>query len=223
MRPRPRTPFQIVHEDADLIVVNKPPGVLTSSGPRDRRPTLINTLRDIHSKLPAPVGLIHRLDRDAAGLIVFSKNPPAFHALKKQFGDRTAGRSYHAVVDAVVHPDSGKIESRLLELADGRVVPTRHGRKGDPAVTHFRVLERGPARTLLELALETGRKHQIRVHLASRGWPIVGDSVYNANAQPGENLMLIASKLELEHPRTRRRVRWQIDLPPAFGAALRRS
>jgi 23S rRNA pseudouridine1911/1915/1917 synthase len=214
-RPR-QLPFDIVHEDDDLLVLNKPPGFLTSSGPRDKRPTMINILREFYAHLPVPVGLIHRLDRDAAGLIVFSKNAKAFRILKHQFFDRSAGRVYHARVEAKVKGQAGEIIARLHELPDGRVVVVTNPRTGEDARTRWQVLQRDGDTTLMRIELDTGRKHQIRVHLAHKGWPIVGDVLYNPKARPDQLLHLLASQLTVVHPRTNDPVTWALDLPEGF-------
>lgn len=223
-----KLPFEIVFEDADLLVVNKPAGLLTSTVPGERRPTLLSAARhylaerDPHSRL----GLIHRLDRDAAGLLVFSKSDLAYQSLKTQFFHHTVERVYVAITVGVPNPLAGRIESRLEERADGTVYTTRSHAKGQRAVTHYEVIERGKGgrHARVHVRLETGRKHQIRVHLAERGTPILGDPLYargacarsSGPAPPNTSMRLLAAKLAIVHPRTGAAVFWQIEPPPRF-------
>lgn len=208
-------PFRVVFEDRDLLVVDKPAGVLTSSGEHDNRSTMAQVLADHYAKIDGKVaiGLIHRLDKDASGLLVFSKSPAAYEALKEQFADRTAKRIYRAIVSGTPRATAGKIESKLVEHADGTVKSTTHRDYGEPAVTHFSVLETRGRHTMLRVELETGRKHQIRVHLAEAGTPIAGDPFYNPHANQAPRLMLVAAELTLNHPKTGAPMTWSIDLP----------
>jgi 23S rRNA pseudouridine1911/1915/1917 synthase len=228
----PRLPFEVVHEDADLLVVNKPAGLLTSTVPGERRPTLLAAVRAyVADRDPrARVGLIHRLDRDAAGLLVFSKSDLAYQSLKTQFFHHTVERVYLAVTVGVPHPPAGRIESRLEERADGTVYTTRAHAKGQRAVTHYEVIERGGggggarAHALVRVRLETGRKHQIRVHLAERGTPILNDPVYGRDtagtpAPQTPGMRLLAARLAVVHPRTGEPASWQVEPPPGFWCA----
>jgi 23S rRNA-/tRNA-specific pseudouridylate synthase len=150
------------------------------------------------------VGLIHRLDRDASGLLVFSKNPAAYASLKRQFFHHTVTRIYHAIVSPAPRQDSGRIESRLVERADGTVHSTRHASKGQSAVTDYLVIKRQENLALLKVTLHTGRKHQIRAHLSESGSPVVGDMLYGG--KPHSSLQLAAVELAFNHPRTQTRV-----------------
>ena len=210
----PALPFAIVHEDDDLLVIEKPAGLLTSTVPREKRPTALAIARAyVKSRDPrARVGLIHRLDRDASGLLVFSKNARAYDSLKTQFFRHTVERVYTAVVRGKVTPPAGRIVSRLLELPDGRVVTTRQHAKGQEAVTHYKTLRATKQMSLLEVRLETGRKHQIRAHLSERAAPILNDPLYGTGPPEGK-LMLAATRLALDHPRTAKRLTFELDPP----------
>jgi 23S rRNA pseudouridine1911/1915/1917 synthase len=213
--------LRIVYEDADILVLDKPAGLLTSTVPREPRPTLWAMARDeVRAREPrARVGLIHRLDRDASGLLIFSKNDPAYQSLKTQFFKHTVHREYTAVVHGLPSPPAGRIESQLVERADGTVHSTRQTGKGQIAVTHFEVVKSMGNQSLLRVVLETGRKHQIRVHLSERGWPIVGDKVYGREGDAGR-LMLAATRLVIRHPHDDREMTFAMALPGDFALTL---
>ena len=220
---RPRLPFAIVHEDDDVLVIDKPPGLLTSTVPREPRLTALAAVTEYLART-APesrVGLIHRLDRDASGLLVFSKNPDAFRSLKQQFFDHAVERIYHAVVQGVPNPRKGRIETRVIELPDGSVHTTRRSNNGEPAITEFTTLRfaRDRSVALVRVKLHTGRKHQIRVHLSERGTPIVNDPQYGSSRRVGR-LMLVATELSFDHPRTGLRQKFEVPLPKEMTKLL---
>ena len=218
-----RIDLSIVHEDDDVLVVDKPAGLVVHPGSGNWSGTMLNALLHHAPALAAlaRAGLVHRLDKDTSGLLVVAKNEAAQASLVRQLQARTVKRSYLAlargkieregVVDAPVgrHPKS---RTRMAVVASGK-----------PAVTHYRVKKRFAAHTLLECDLETGRTHQIRVHLASIGHPIEGDPVY---AGRGEALLprqaLHAWKLAFAHPRSGKTLRFE-SKPPRDLAALLKS
>ena len=208
-------PLKIIHEDEDVLVVFKPPGLLTSTTVRERRATAIALVRDYlaDGEPRARAGIVHRLDRDASGLLVFSKNNPAHQSLKKQFFQHTVLREYLAVVHGTVSPPKGRIESNLVELKDGSVRDTLAPGRGQKAVTDYEVLSQGKKMAVVRVRLETGRKHQIRAHFVQRKNPVVGDSVYEGRQPPGTRLLLTAVKLGFDHPRTGERVTFEIPPP----------
>jgi 23S rRNA pseudouridine1911/1915/1917 synthase len=213
--------LDIIYEDADLLVVNKPAGLLTSTVPREPRETLLAIVRKhVGRRDRNPrIGLIHRLDRDASGLLVFSKNDLAYQSLKTQFFKHTVKRLYLAIVHGVPRPAKDIVRSNLVERADGSVhSTTRHG-KGQLAVTEYQTIRPGKKYSLVRVTLHTGRKHQIRVHLSERGFPIAGDSVYGSDDEPGR-LMLAAIALEFVHPRANKSMKFEIAMPPAMAAVL---
>jgi 23S rRNA pseudouridine1911/1915/1917 synthase len=211
-------PFQIIYEDDDILVVNKPAGLLTSTVTGERRPTLRAAVWDyVRSHEPrARVGLIHRLDRDASGLLIFSKNDAAYASLKRQFFKHTVRREYLAVIHGNPDPTSGRIETHLVERTDGTVHSSKLAGKGELAITDYELIATiSPKLSLLRVTLQTGRKHQIRVHLSERGMPIVGDRVYGPESKE-THLLLAAVRLTIIHPRTMKEMDFTIPAPSYF-------
>jgi 23S rRNA pseudouridine1911/1915/1917 synthase len=210
--------LDIVYEDADLLVVNKPPGLLTSTVPGERRSTLLVRVEAYLAEAEprARVGLIHRLDRDASGLLIFSKNDRAYQSLKTQFYQHTVEREYAVVVHGIPAPASDRISSRLVERADGIVYSTRQRGRGELAVTDYEVVETRGDRSLLRVMLQTGKKHQIRVHLSVRGNPVVGDVFYGSEKQKAGRLLLMARRLAIAHPGNGKQITFELPLPREF-------
>jgi 23S rRNA pseudouridine1911/1915/1917 synthase len=211
---------QIVFEDASIIVVDKPTGLLTVATETEQSKTLYAALRErANSKRPSEkIFIVHRLDREASGLLVFAKTMEAKDRLQDQFKDHSAGRRYIAVVDGQVQPNDFTIRSYLSENKAYRVYSTPNKKMGKLAITHIHVLKRNAKTTLLEIRLETGRKHQIRVHLAERGNPIIGDKSYGNGSNPIRRLALHGTDLELRHPATGTLMHFDSKYPKAFDA-----
>lgn len=210
--------IRVVFEDASVIVVDKPAGLLTMATESERAKTLYAALRaNLNSKKPPEkLFIAHRLDREASGLLVFAKTVEAKERLQDQFKDHSAGRRYVAVVDGRVKADRFSIRSYLAENAAYRVYSTPNKKIGKLAVTHARVLKRNFKTTLLEVQLETGRKHQIRVHLAEQGHPIVGDKSYGSRSNPIRRLALHGAHLTFKHPLSGKLMSFDAPYPKAF-------
>ncbi len=215
-------PLTLVYEDAELLVVDKPPGLLTSTVPREKRPTAIAiVIRYLAGDRKARPGLVHRLDRDASGLLVFAKTLAAFDSFKSQFFHHTAGRVYEALVHGKPREAKGTIDSFLIESKEGKVFVTKDENKGQHAITHYEVIGEVDGFTHVRVQLQTGRKHQIRTHLASRGHPIVGDVLYGPQPPKRERLMLRGVELSLDHPRTGKRLELKVQgWNPSTSASL---
>lgn len=216
---RPAVPFpeplRLVHQDEHLIVVDKPPGLLTIATETERVRTAYRLLRDwMQAQDHERIFVVHRLDRETSGLLVFARSPAVKRALQAQFEARTAERVYVARVEGVVGPPEGELRSRLVEDRALRVRAVRGGRRGHDAISRYRVLERYREATLLEVRLVTGRRGQIRAQLARLGHPIVGDRVYGSRRDPLGRVCLHAARLGFAHPSGRRVV---FESPPPSG------
>ncbi|MGB0497429.1 MAG: RluA family pseudouridine synthase [Rubricella sp.] len=191
----PDGPLRVVHRDDALIVVDKPAGLLTVPG---RDPVLADCLEArVKAAFPEAL-LVHRLDMDTSGLVVFAASPAAQRHLGLQFERRRIRKTYHALVDGIVAADTGRIDLPLIADWPNRPLQKVCHETGRAAVTDWRVIGRGREKTLLELRPVTGRSHQLRVHCRETGHPIVGDRFYGGSV--AERLMLIAHRLELRHP-----------------------
>ena len=207
----------LVHEDDAILVVVKPAGLLTIATERERERTAYRLLRDWVATRSARASLfiVHRLDRETSGLIVFAKSVQAKQHLQAQFAARTAERVYVALVEGVVRQAEGSLISRLVEDRTLRVRIAERG-GGKEAITRYRVLEHRRGATLLELRLVTGRRAQIRAQLAAAGHPIAGDARYGGRTDPMRRLALHATRLAFLHPRGGR-LSFDSPLPPPFG------
>jgi 23S rRNA pseudouridine1911/1915/1917 synthase len=211
-------PARIVFEDDAIIVVDKPAGLLTMATDTEKVRTVYADLRAnaTRKRPPEKIFIVHRLDREASGLLVFAKTIEAKNLLQDQFKDHSAGRVYTALVEGRVKKQEFTIRSNLAENAAFRVYVTNDSKVGKRAVTHVRVLKTNPKTTLLEIRLETGRKHQIRVHLAEAGHPIVGDKNYGSQTNPIGRLALHGSHLRFRHPRTKQVMHFDSAPPASF-------
>lgn len=215
-----RAPFpaalRLVHEDESVLVIDKPPGLLTIATEHERERTAYRLLRDwLEGGGEQKLFVVHRLDRETSGLLVFAKSFPVKQGLQTQFQRRSAERVYVARVEGVVTAADGTLTSQLAEGRTLRVRPTRDARRGKEAITRYRVLERYRDATLLELSLVTGRRAQIRAQLAALGHPIVGDRTYGSRRNPLRRVCLHATRLGFVHPGGRRVV-YQSALPSGF-------
>jgi 23S rRNA pseudouridine1911/1915/1917 synthase len=211
-----RMPLKIVHEDSAIIVIDKPAGLVVHPGAGQPDGTLLNALLAHAPKLGAVprAGIVHRLDKDTSGLLVIAKTVQAQADLAKQLAERTMRRVYLAVVQGDP-PASGTIDAPLGRDARSRVrMAVNH--RGKPARTGFRVVERFGHAALIECRLETGRTHQIRVHLQHIRHPLVGDPVYRRGTRHGLTFprqALHAAELTLLHPGTGKTMTWRAPLP----------
>ncbi|MBW4520237.1 MAG: RluA family pseudouridine synthase [Scytolyngbya sp. HA4215-MV1] len=219
-------PLDILYEDDSLLLLNKPVGLVVHPAPGHEVGTLVNALLAHCPDLPGiggvqRPGIVHRLDKDTTGVLAIAKTDQAHHHLQAQFKAKTARRQYLAVIHGVLPEITGTIDQpigrHLIDRKKMAVVPIEKG--GRRAVTHWQVQEQMGNYSLVQFELETGRTHQIRVHTAYLGHPVVGDPVYSSGRSVGVNLpgqALHAWKLRLEHPVTGQPIEAIAPLPPVF-------
>lgn len=224
-------PLRILYEDADVVVVDKPAGIVVHPAPGHPSGTLVNALLHHCGDLAGVggvlrPGIVHRLDRGTSGVLVVAKNDDAHAPLAKQFHDHTVDREYAALVRGLPARDEGRVDRAIGRHPRDRKRMSVHARRGRPAHTAWRVSRRfrGSDRSLLAVFPETGRTHQIRVHLASAGLPIVGDPVYGGGrrARRGDlaRPALHARLLGFDHPRSGLRLRFEAPLPADLANLL---
>jgi len=238
LEPEPLS-LDIIFEDRDLLVLNKPPGLVVHPGAGHRSGTLLNALLHHCPELKeigevSRPGLVHRLDKDTSGLLVVAKTALAHQALVGQFAARETKKTYVALVWGLLSEPEGIIDKEIGRHPTARQRMSVHARRGKTAVTRWRVRREFPGpMTLVELSPETGRTHQLRVHLASEGHPVLGDATYGGGVSrlaghpkltgikplvPRQ--LLHAWRLEVTHPRTGERLSWEAPLPEDFQVIL---
>lgn len=207
----------ILHEDEDLIVVVKANGLLTVATEREKETTAQAYLNQyLRQKGEDRIHVVHRLDRETSGVMMFAKNFPAREKLKDLFAAHDIDRVYVAVVEGRLNPPQGTIQSNLLEKKDLRMVSVGHHADAKLAITHYRTIETKGAYSMLEVTLETGRKNQIRAHLSEAGHPVVGDRLYGSEQNPIGRLGLHAELLGFDHPATGKHMTFTAPIPAAF-------
>lgn len=229
-------PLDIIYEDEDIVVINKPSGMVVHPAAGNETGTLVNALL-YHCKgslsgiggVERP-GIVHRIDKDTAGLLVVAKNDAAHVALSEQLKVHEVSRVYEAIALGNFKEDSGTVNAPIGRhpVDRKRMAIVRREGEGREAITHYRVLARFGGMTHIECVLETGRTHQIRVHMASQGHPLLGDPVYGGNGTKFEarhrqlisGQCLFARRLSLTHPRTGERMSFEAPLPLEFKALL---
>ena len=223
-------PLDVVFEDDDIIVINKPRGMVVHPAPGHADGTLVNALLYHCGSGLSGIGgvirpgIVHRIDKDTSGLLVAAKNDAAHAALSSQLADHSLSRVYRAVVCGRLRDDEGTIDAPIGRHPTDRKRTTVTEKNSRPAVTHYQVLARYNGYTYVECRLETGRTHQIRVHMAHIGHPLLGDTVYGRK-KPEKGLVgqcLHAIRLELIHPATGQPMTFDAPLPPWFNETLSR-
>ena len=222
--------LDIVYEDEDVILVNKPKGMVVHPAPGHTTDTLVNGLlyhcKDNLSGINgvARPGIVHRIDRDTTGILIVCKNDMSHNSIAAQLKEHSINRRYRALVHGNLKEDTGTIEGPIGRHPIDRKKMSINEKNGKPAVTHYTVLERFGNYTLIECKLETGRTHQIRVHMTSIGHPLVGDEVYVPAKCPFklQGQCLHAMVLGFVHPRTREYMEFSADLPAYFEDLLRK-
>jgi 23S rRNA pseudouridine1911/1915/1917 synthase len=218
--------LDVLYEDSDVIVVNKPQGMVVHPAPGNFTGTLVNALL-YHCKDLSGIngvnrpGIVHRIDKDTSGILVVAKNDKAHQKLAEQLKEHTMTREYIALVEGIINTDAGTVDAPLARHPVDRIKISviKNGRN---AVTHFQVLERFKTNTLVKCILETGRTHQIRVHMSHLGHPLVGDPVYGYKKQKFnlEGQLLHAKKLGFIHPSSGKYMEFESEVPDYFTKVI---
>ena len=216
-------PIDIVYEDDDLLVINKPSGMVVHPAPGHYTGTLVNALLykfQLSSGEKGRPGIVHRLDKDTSGLMLVAKNDQTHEALSKMIANKEVERHYLAIVDGVIKHDTGTIDAPIGRDPNNRqkmAVTDIHGKE---AITHFRVIETYSNHTLVECILETGRTHQIRVHMAYIGYPVSNDPMYGRGKSTGFGQMLHSKSIKFKHPTTGEELFFEVKPPQEFLVQL---
>ncbi len=210
--------LKIVYEDDDIIVANKGYGLLSMGTDRIKEGTAYSILRDwVKRKDPRnKLFIVHRLDRDTSGLMMFAKTEKAKEQMQYNWNNMVLSRCYLAVVEGHIEPSEGTIKSYLAENSQFEVYSTENPKEGQLAVTRYKTVKTSSKYSLLEVELDTGRKNQIRVHLSDKGCPISGDRKYGGATSPIHRLALHAQTLRFIHPTTRRDMNFSTPVPASF-------
>ncbi|MBU0479710.1 MAG: RluA family pseudouridine synthase [Proteobacteria bacterium] len=210
--------LKIIAEDDDLIIIDKPSGLLTIATEKEKSKTAYAILSDYVKKKDPDnkIFIIHRLDRETSGLLMFARNEEIKHQIQESWETTISLRTYVAVVEGQVEPPEGTITSWLTESKAYIVYSSQNQRRGKKAVTHYRKIRESDTLSLLQVNLETGRKHQIRVHMQDINHPIIGDSKYGATLNPIRRMGLHAQVLAFTHPRTGSLCRFETEIPKSF-------
>lgn len=219
--------LDVVYEDDDLIVINKPKGLVVHPGAGNLSHTLANALKYYSDSLSSVngsyrPGIVHRLDKDTAGLMVIAKNDEAHAFLASQLSDHTLGRNYYALVLGVINENEGKIIAPIGRDDKYRQKMAVDLRDGKYAETNFKVIERFSNATLVDCALKTGRTHQIRVHMNYISHPVIGDPIYGKGNRKvyDDGQLLFAYKIHFVHPKTKKEMEFSVPLPKYFLDAI---
>jgi pseudouridine synthase, RluA family len=223
-------PLDILYEDSDIIVINKAKGMVVHPAPGHYSGTLVNALlyycREDLSGINGVMrpGIVHRIDKDTTGSILVCKNDFAHRILAEQFKEHSMKRVYHAIVKGNVKEDTGTIHTSIGRHPTDRKKMSVHAKTGRDAITHYEVLKRFGKYTYIACTLETGRTHQIRVHMASIGNPILGDTVYGSEKQPykTQGQVLHAKTLGITQPRNKTYLEIDAPLPAYFSELLKK-
>ena len=217
-------PLDIVYEDDDLLIVNKESGMVTHPAPGHYTKTLVNALLykfDISSTTDIRPGIVHRLDKDTSGLMVVAKNEKTHEKLSEMIKNKEVKRHYIALVEGVIQHETGTIDAPIGRDQYDRQKMAVTDINGKDSITHFKVLKRYKNKTLVECILETGRTHQIRVHMKYINHPVVNDPIYNKKKSDDFGQMLHSKSIEFIHPITKKEIYFEVEPPKEFMEKLK--
>lgn len=216
-------PLDIVYEDDDLIVINKDSGMVVHPAPGHYSGTLVNALLYRYGELAGDKfrpGIVHRLDKDTSGLMLVAKNEWTLEKLSEMISTKSVERKYLAIVDGLIKHDTGEIDAPIGRDLNNRQKMAVTDVNGKESITHFRVLERFTNNTYIECKLDTGRTHQIRVHMAYIGHPVSNDPLYGKGKSTEFGQMLHSYYIKFKHPRTEKELSFEVDAPKEFQEKL---
>lgn len=221
-------PLEILYEDEDVLIINKPKGMVVHPCPGHYTGTLVNAVmyycKDRLSGINGEIrpGIVHRIDKDTTGSLIVCKNDNSHKHIAEQIKEHSVTRRYRGIVAGVVKESSGRIEGAIGRHPVERKKMAINERNGKPAITHYKVLETFPNASYMEFELETGRTHQIRVHMASIGHPLLGDTVYGSTKNPYhlQGQTLHAMTIGFLHPKTEKYIEVSAPLPEYFEKLL---
>ena len=212
-------PLDIVYEDDDLIIINKVSGMVVHPAPGHYTGTLVNALLYKYGNLAGDKfrpGIVHRLDKDTSGLMIVAKTEEMLEKLSLMISKKEVERKYLAIVDGLIKHDTGEVDAPIGRDRNNRQKMAVTDVNGKNAITHFRVLERFDNNTYIECILDTGRTHQIRVHLSYIGYPVCNDPLYGHGRATDFGQMLHSYSIKFKHPRTGKEMKFKVDPPKEF-------
>ena len=217
--------LDIIYEDEDIMVINKPSGLVVHPGNGVKKDTLVNGLLNYTSKLsnrddPIRPGIVHRIDKDTSGLLLITKTDESYEIMKARFKKHNIKRKYIALVSGVIEHNSGKINAPIGRDEKNRIKYTVTEKNSKNAITNFTVMERYKDATLIKCILETGRTHQIRVHMKYINHPIINDPVYGKMINESYGQMLHAYYIGFNHPITNEFLEFKVDIDKTFNKIL---
>ena len=219
IKKKTRSRLPIIYEDDEIIVINKPSGLLSIASDKEKSSTAYRMLsdyvqqKDKHNR----VFVVHRLDEDTSGVLMVAKNVKIQQALQEKWNDIVSKRGYYAIVEGVMEKPSGTIKSYLKKNSQNMMYSSKKAGDGQLAITHYKVIKANEKYSLLDVNIDTGRKNQIRVHLGEMGHHIIGDDKYGEPANPIKRLGLHAYELDLTHPITGKKMKFTAPIPKEFS------
>ena len=216
-------PLDIIYEDDDLIIINKKSGMVVHPAPGHYTGTLVNALLYKYKNLAGDKfrpGIVHRLDKDTSGLMIVAKNEEMLEKISLMISNKEVERKYLAIVDGLIKHDTGEVDAPIGRDRNNRQKMAVTDVNGKNAITHFKVLERFKNNTYIECILDTGRTHQIRVHLAYVGYPVNNDPLYGKGKCTDFGQMLHSYSIKFKHPRTGKEIKYEVEPPKEFKDKL---